>query len=44
MGEKDSRESEDLVRMGLTNEAEAVKSASVSKRSCGVHCGEVCDS
>ena len=30
--------------MGLTNEAKAVKSASTSKRSCGVHRGEVCDS
>ena len=30
--------------MGLINEAKAVKSASTSKRSCGVHCGEVCDS
>ena len=31
-------------RMRLTNEAEAVKSASASEMSCGIHCGEVCDS
>ena len=44
MGDKDRRESEDYARIGLINEAQAVKSASTSKRSCGVHCGKVCDS